>query len=384
MWKTTASRLSAALLGYVTLIILLLTLNPFYVSVPNEAHVALVTTAGDVLANILLFLPIGFLYRLTGGKLLSAVMTGAGVSLSIEIIQIVIPARTTSVTDFVCNSLGAAFGALLHDAVAARMTGIAGIVGRLRLETPLMGLIYLWMPLLWVNSLAIGESPDRWPSTVLIGVCGAIVFGELWRQWPGLRTIRAMGYAALSTGIWFLIGSGLALLRSFPLFPVAFGLAIFSAALTMLPRNETDRRFERGTLRRILPFFTLYLLLTVFWPPFRPLGEWHGMFGFSTHLADTSLQGLYPRIEYLIAFTTLGYLTAEWRGRDELPLRRDLPKLGLVSTGSAILLEALIGFQVGLGASLVRAGLAIFSALFGGALYHLLRAHIRFLLGRGG
>jgi hypothetical protein len=84
----------------------------------------------------------------------------------------------------------------------------------------------------------------------------------------------------------------------------------------------------------------------------------------------------------LVAFTVLGYLLAEWRGRSEIPLSQDLPRLFLYSLVIAVTLEFLVGFQSGPGASLIRVVMVIISALFGGAIYHLLRAHVRFLLGR--
>jgi hypothetical protein len=152
--------------------------------------------------------------------------------------------------------------------------------------------------------------------------------------------------------------------------------------LTLIPRRFPDRRFERATLQRLLPVFALYLILLVLWPVDRPLGVWHGIFGLTDRIQDTSLQLIYPRIEHLVAFTMLGYLTAEWRGRSELPLKQDLPRLLAVIAGSVLTLELLAGFQTGSGASFIRAVMAILSALFGGSIYHLLRAHIRFLLAR--
>ena len=44
--------------------------------------------------------------------------------------------------------------------------------------------------------------------------------------------------------------------------------------------------------------------------------------------------------------------------------------------------ESLNGFERGRGASLIRLVVAVTGALFGGTIYHMARAHIRFLLGR--
>ena len=60
--------------------------------------------------------------------------------------------------------------------------------------------------------------------------------------------------------------------------------------------------------------------------------------------------------------------------------------MGMAAAGELVTayisLELLSGFQVGPGASVVRAALAMLSASFGGVIYHLLRAPVRFLLGR--
>jgi hypothetical protein len=94
------------------------------------------------------------------------------------------------------------------------------------------------------------------------------------------------------------------------------------------------------------------------------------------------VQLLYPRVEYLAAFTVLGYAIAEWRGRLELPLRHDLPRVLLISMAFALTLELLSGFQSGRGASFLRLVMAVSGSLLGGTIYHMARAHIRFLLGR--
>ncbi len=379
MLNTTGARLSAALLGYVTLVIALLTLNPFYLALPKQIQFSLHTSPGDVLANIMLFLPIGFLYRLTSRRG-GASLAGAGISVGIETLQLFIPARTASVMDIASNALGAGLGAIIHDLLSKHIEITSNTVGRLRLETPLMGFVYLLVPLLWVNSLALGESSDRWILTTLIGVCGAIMLSDVYRQWWKHARFKSAVYAALSAGTWFLVGSGPNLLRIFPTLMIGIGVTLLTAALTFISRPFTDRRFEHTTLKRVLPFFALYIFLAAVWYPLRPFEVWHGTLGFTSRLADTSLQDIYPRIEYLTAFTVLGYLSAEWRGRSEIPLARDLPRLIAIATGCALALEFLVGFQTGSGASLIRAILAAVSALFGGAIYHLLRDHVRFLL----
>jgi len=376
--KTTSSRLALALLGYVVLIILFLTLNPFYLALPGRIRLAVYSAPDDAVANLILFLPVGFLYRLIT-KRRGAWLLGAALSAGIEFTQLFIPARTTSLADLLNNTLGAALGAWFYNLLETRLALTPKWIGRLRLETPLMGLIYLFIPLLWVNGLELTQAGQRWPLTFLIGICGALVFNDLYRHWvtapgPGLTL-----FVALTTGLWFLLGAGVNLLRPFPF--IWLWLAVIGAAalLANLPRRFAERRFERASLRRVIPLYGLYLMLLALWPPDRALTGWHGIFGLTNRLQDSEWQGLLPRIEYLVAFSILGYLIAEWRGRAELSIARDLPGLLALAGGSALLLEFLVGFQVGMGASLVRFGLVTAAAGYGGVIYHYLRDHIRFL-----
>jgi len=381
MLKTTGERLFAVLLGYVALIILLLTLNPFYVALPDHIAFTFESSLDNLVQNILLFLPVGFLYRLTTGRR-GVLILGAGLSFGIETIQLFIPARTTSIVDLLANTVGAGLGAVAYDVIAGRIVITSGALNRLRLETPLMGLIYLLIPLLWIDVLALQEAPNRWILTGLLGLCGAIIFSDLFRHWSESVNYQATGSASLTSGAWFLIGVGPALLRASYMWILGFGVMFLTATVTILRPLIKDRRFERNTLKRLFPIVAIYLWILTIYFPFSPLGAWHGFFGFTDRVTDSSLYSLYPRLEYLAAFTVVGYLIAEWRGRLELTLAEDLPRLFVIAAGAALLLEFLSGFQSGRGASFIRLALAVAGALFGGTIYHLSRAHIRFLLGR--
>ena len=381
MLRKTGSRLSTALLGYAILIILLLTLNPFYLSWPERIAISFQSNFQNLIANILLFIPMGYFFRLTVNRR-GAFLFGATVSTSIELIQLFLPARTPSVVDILANTLGSGMGALIYEVLSTRIRFTKNMVGRLRLETPLMVVIYLLIPLLWINAL-LRVQPYRWMLTCLLGLCGAMIFSETFRHWWKTISFRVAVYAACATGVWFLIGAGPAFRRPLPFTAIGLALMFITALLTLIPSKSIDRRFERATLKRIFPVFGLYLLLLVLWPPLRPLIAWHATLGFTDRLAETSMQVLYPRLEYLVAFTIFGYLLAEWRGRSEIPLLQDLPRLFLHAFGAALALELLAGFQSGPGASVIRLVMVVVSALFGGMIYHLVRAHVRFLLGRG-
>ena len=380
--SSTGRRLAAALLGYIVLVIFLLTWNPFSLALPEHLQFSFRIGPRDALANVLLFLPVGFLFCLGQGSLRGAFLLGAAISAGIEAGQFFIPGRTPSLVDVAMNTLGAGIGAGLYNLLTARIAMTPRMVGRLALEVPLMGLIYLLVPLLWVNRLA-DDGLNRWLLTALIGLCGAIVLSDIFQQWWGPVSLRSLWRVALVAGAWFLVGTGPSLL-SRPLDGLVSlaGIAILTAALAAILKPYTNRRFERVTLRRLIPGFILYLIVQALWPPLQPIDTWHGTFGLMDPLAREDIRVNIRLIEHLAAFTVLGYIAAEWRGRAELSWRHDFPQLLLVGTVTALILEVLVGFQAGPGASFLRLMIATCGALFGGILYHLQRDHVRFLLGR--
>ncbi|HSJ88750.1 MAG TPA: VanZ family protein [Anaerolineales bacterium] len=379
--QSTGTRLFTALFGYVTLIILLLTLNPFYLAMPDHVTFTFGSSLKNLILNIVMFLPVGFFYRLTT-KRRGALVVGACLSFGIETLQLFIPARTPSILDILTNTLGAGIGSLAYDLISTRLVLSSATVKQLRLETPLMGLVYLLIPLLWMDVLALNETPHRWILTVSLGICGGIIFSDLFRHWLDIVNDRTAAYASLAAGTWFLIGVGPIVLSSPYLLAIGLGILVFTAIITLLRPSISDRRFEQNTLKRLIPIFGLYMALLTLGYPFHSLGTWQVFFGFTNRMSERSLYAIYPRIEYLAAFTVIGYLLAEWRGRLELSLSQDLRRLFALISCIAFTLEILSGFQSGHGASVVRFMLAVAGGLFGGTIYHLSRAHVRFLLGR--
>lgn len=92
-------------------------------------------SSGEFVANILLFVPLGMLLRLTLPRAtwLGAAALGGVVSLGVEILQMWTP-RVSDPRDLLANTAGAAVGALVA-AVAARVVG----AGRRARERELAG-----------------------------------------------------------------------------------------------------------------------------------------------------------------------------------------------------------------------------------------------------
>jgi glycopeptide antibiotics resistance protein len=121
-------RVPAAALLASTLLILLFTLTPsdgenelhlipFSEIGPSLAHPLAYSQGIDLLGNIALFAPLGATLCWLGLGFGRAVAFAAGLSATIEIVQLVIPGRFTSTDDLILNTVGAAVGYL----VAARM-----------------------------------------------------------------------------------------------------------------------------------------------------------------------------------------------------------------------------------------------------------------------
>ena len=364
---------------------LIATLLPFQFGWPAQWQMTILLDPVDFVANILLFVPLGFLYRLTRPKThgfaLGVLVLGALLSIAIEVAQLFESARNTSIVDVVTNAFGAWMGALAFDRIAhwARLHG--RIIGWLSLELPLMCLVYLLVPLLWVNSIAVGGEKLRLAMTLLIGIFGAHLLGGMQRHYFGPLRMSSPQRTAGFTGLLFLAGA-------FPVLasrPIA--LLTGAAAVTVyawwqgcraVRQAEKNRRFEIPLLKSGAPFYAAYVVVLVIAPLFDRTSAWHIGVGF-THAASMQIEIL-RLLELVAAFTLVGYMVAEFRGRVENEYREAVARLIRWGVSVALVGEVLRGFDAGQGASVARAAILIAATLYGGWLYHLQREHVVRLL----
>ncbi len=140
------------------------------------------TTRSDLAANVLLYLPLGaslawlFTKRLGGlATVIAATAIGALMSLAIELAQLYETRRVASLTDFSCNTIGAAAGAIIALAIASTQRRLRGsaISGVLRhpVATALL--------LSWVGyrlaPFALILDPGRWAAAF-----APLAGGEWW------------------------------------------------------------------------------------------------------------------------------------------------------------------------------------------------------------
>jgi hypothetical protein len=265
----------------------------------------------DTATNVLLFLPLGFLYRLTRKGALDLYATQVFwraflLSTGIELSQIFLPGRFSSPLDVLTNATGAWAGAWLHDQVQGKLG--RQWVGRLALELPLMNIVYLLIPLLWLNGMASGNDHSRRWLTLLPGVCGGVILAAVYlNRLKAVGTLRSTTLS-LAAGTWFVF-SILPGFAGHPFEVMAAGIAIslLVQLLTSVPiLHRAQRRFELPTLRRILVVYFLYLGLLTLWPLPAAFESWRGAIGFSLWPNTPGILAVLRLVELFAAFTLLG------------------------------------------------------------------------------
>lgn len=386
----TGSRLASALLAYVAAITAVVTLLPFQFAIPSEPRVMLSGGVVDVLANVALFVPLGFLYAVArqdaSVPLHKIALVALLASAAIESIQIFEVTRYASLSDVVANGAGAYIGAGLQRRLSRRIAMDARTVGRLSLELPLMGLVYLLVPLLWLDGLAGAESETLlWPLFAL-GLFGASLIAATRRHHfgPHHRVSREMMAGAACA--WFLVGAfpGLAPRASIVLFVMltAIGAFVWVRSADEARARPINRRFESRALWEGAPFYAAYLLLLVAPTTVAVAPSWRWSIGFGVR-PDLGPGAVLHFVELVAAFTLLGYMLAEFRGRLEARFLNSAPHIAAWGGTVALVAEVLEGFGVNGGASALGWVTLVGASLYGSWIYHLQRAHVRRLLGRG-
>jgi hypothetical protein len=363
---------------------LIVTLMPFHFEWPSGPRIELAGDPLDVVANIVLFVPLGFFYRIArpaAGSTLRVLAAGAVASLAIETIQYFEPARTPSPLDVATNAAGAWLGALAADRIARAAPAGGRLVGWLALQLPLMGLVYLLVPLLWIDSVSAGDERSHMVLMPLLAAFGAVLLGGMQRHYfapnLGIGPQRTAAFAAL----WFVAGA-------FPLLagrPVVLmlGALVAVAVCWILGRRPPgvspgNQRFEVALLTAATPVYAAYFALIVVVPLSHGVAGWMVHWGFTN--AGVAQREIMRLLEIVAACTLAGYMAAEFRGRVIASYRDAVPRLLACGLALGCVLEGLWGLRAGHGASIARGALVVGAALYGGWLYYLQRAHVMRLL----
>lgn len=372
------STLNYALLLYMCIIVLLITLIPFEFRIPDQYKITWSTNFPDLITNIFLFIPIGFLLKLTRGQnrdklCLGPLIFGLILSTGIEFTQAYIPGRYTQVIDVVTNGLGAWFGGMILAFLGNHLNG--GHTGRLfALELPLMGLIYLLIPLMWLNGLATGKEENRLWLLLLLGIVGASVICSVYIN--RFKHAGNIGYTKLSvfTFFWFVLCS-LPVLINFPLKIAFFGIAvvlvvqIFSRLLK--ESNTGENRFEIPTIKKLLPIYIVYLLLLAVWPAAIAAGEWKYNIIFEELVFEDRIVFIFRFVELIAAFTLLGYMIAEMRGRKNEAVETTLGWTFFIAAGAAIVIEVLKTYPAFSNIDILSIFIITSASIYGAVIYRL-------------
>ena len=114
--SVTGRRLGHAVLAYLAVIVAVVTLSPFRFVLPAVNSLTTGWLAFDAVMNVVMFVPLGFIYRLsrpraTGTVWVGALLLGAALSGLVEAAQFFTPERFPAVSDLVTNTVGAGVGA---------------------------------------------------------------------------------------------------------------------------------------------------------------------------------------------------------------------------------------------------------------------------------
>lgn len=355
----TGQRLGLLLLGYLGAVVAVIVFTPFEFSALSTDRILLAPAgseaARDLLLNLVLFLPLGFLVERTGRghlRVWQVVALATLTSLVIEVVQLFLPDRWTTATDVLANGVGAALGALASVTLRRHLGEKGSLAGRLFLDLPLLGVCWLLLPMLWVEAL---QGPLG-AQLSLMAAGGFAIAGAgrsnaaRERQPAGLLWPLVAGWSVTAT------------LPGLAWQPLQMMMGVAVAILACVvgdhwwrPSGGAERRVEPRAVAAILlalaPWFVIKAVSNVFdpqWPmPFRErILEWLAVAG---------------------GFTVLGYALAEWRGRATLAW----PRSALVP----MVLAALVAWPMSRGRLTLILMAAIVGA-FGSLLFEVQRAHI--------
>jgi len=359
-------RLGLLLLGYQAVAVAMIVLAPFRFAVPGRLAPSLLGPPGgrlsDLLLNVVLFVPLGFLAdRLARGRLGPGriAVVGALISVGLEATQLFLPARYSTALDVVANGTGALVGAVASSALRRLVGDSARLVGRLFLDLPLVGFLWLMVPMIW--SAALAGAPAPWL------LCSGTAAGAVALAAAGRSTVdrgREFGLRLAP------LGAGWLLIALLPLAMVSRQWAVLAAGVHLLTLPLADllfrvlQRHERRVEARAVWITGLVLL---------PLLLGAATLGGVPGLADGQTDARRALLGWLAGVTgstIIGYLLAEARGRSPLGWPRTAVLPAVVAGLIMVLADPTLPGRRS------RLIIAVLAAAFGALLFELQRAHV--------
>jgi hypothetical protein len=373
--------LGSALALYFAGVILVVTLVPLHFRLPAELVLTGFVSLSDLIANVALFVPLGFL--LAFGGVPRPLVLGFLLSAAIEICQEFIPGRFPSLLDVATNALGAGIGALAFGLLRRALARGASPIGVLALDLPLAGLVYLLVPLLWLTGLAGGGDGDQRWLAALIGLTGAIALAAIDRHLLAPRGTSRWA-VPVAAGLWF----GVGLLPGWyaHLGTILVGIAAIAGLTGLLAAllgsiEPAGRRYELTAVRRAGAALAIFIGAVAIWPVNGVGRSWWGGLGFGWG-RDAAELPMLRFLELVAAVTVAGYAVAEARGRTVEREARSRRVIWVVGAGLGLAIAVLRGFHPAYGASALEVVVLAGATRFGALVYWRQRAFVRALLGR--
>lgn len=379
-----ASAFTSSLFIYMTAVVVLVTLFPFKFRIPAEFRITWSFGVSELVPNVILFLPIGFLFRLSYGRIrdrfgAKALAWGILLSAAIEFTQFFVPGRSTQVTDVATNGLGAWLGAMAFELFMERSKG-SDVVRLFAPELPLMNWVYLLIPLMWLNGLSTGDEPERLWLLLFLGLLGGGVLVSIYvHRLKEKGRLSPIQFSFLVLG-WFIVAS-LPTLARFPMEVTVFGVVI--ALLVQIPariparKRKEERRFEPSTLKWLLPIYCLYLALLALWPIIVPVEGWQFKAHFQDLISSQKNVLIFRFIEIIGALTLFGYMIAEIQGRREESLKAALVWIFLPVLGCSAVFVIARAYPPLLVPDFQEILLMTAAGFYGGVIYRLQLAAVR-------
>lgn len=328
----------------------------------------------DVVQNVLLFVPFGALGVLALGRygtssaLLAAVVSGALLSATVEILQLLTLDRTTSVTDLVTNSMGTLVGAMASlGAVRVIPEVMASPTGLKLAENKYSFLLVCALALVVLGSLQpfdfsldLGTTrskikgfirepldltgPIRDEAVVLMRFFLLGYVGVLWGRQSGLTSPITFGIGiAVTVGAilevsQFVVGSRMPSIRD--LVVIATG-SVTGGSFAMVPTKSVSTYLWSVLIITASVIAAALQALS----PFRLAAEYRPMnwFPFLAYYERTTFIALSNFIETFLTFLPMGFILQYLHPRS----RRVLPVVVVVAGTSAFSLELAQGWIEG-------------------------------------
>jgi len=379
------ARLSLVLLVYSVAMVAMVQLAPFGFVLGFDVRWVANSGWSDALTSLLLFIPLGFIYPLTRLRRntppLQVALWGGVIGMFIALGRTFELERDTALFDILASAVGAGIGGRLLHVVNERTRSSARLANRLSLEIPLIGLIYLLLPLVIATSVSAGDDVRRLLMLLPLGFLAARLLSGVQEHHFGparVFTARTMSFIAIG---WMTLGVFPAILQH-PVLATGIVLLVGAATAydTSLPAvHGSDRRFEADILKSAMPYVVVYFLDVVFLPLASGVDRWHFHLGLTGGQGDLARQ-IVHLLEPVTSLVLLGYLLAEIRGRREMPFRQVALRIALECAAVAAGIELSRAFQRQVGGSALEFMLLTGAGVLGASMYHHQRERVRWML----